>query len=337
MTAIILKFFLSDNGKKTVKAVGIVSVAFFLLIASILANFISATTEGGVDNYKTAIREVMRTHKVKTSQISPSVIRAVDLIIYQDVLTRQKEQIVNDIEAYYMRVDVVEKEMCSMYENDDGSWYEECEIIQVETLNFKKLEEILQTLKHEKELSDASIEDIRLVIELAKAGGYYEDELRTGVPIPTTGGYILPTESGTITCGFGCYPNHIGTDIGSYSGTVIMSVADGVVLETENGCLEGYDSCGSGYGNNVKVAYNIDGVSIVIVYAHMLQGSVVVETDEQVTQGQQLGSMGNTGMSYGTHLHFEMLVGISYFPINKEERKKYVVDTEDVFEYPDTW
>ena len=58
-----------------------------------------------------------------------------------------------------------------------------------------------------------------------------------------------------------------------------------------------------GYGNYVVIRHN-DGTQT--LYAHMSPGSVAVQTGAWVSSGQQLGMMGNTGRSTGTHLHFEV-------------------------------
>jgi murein DD-endopeptidase MepM/ murein hydrolase activator NlpD len=47
-------------------------------------------------------------------------------------------------------------------------------------------------------------------------------------------------------------------------------------------------------------------------YAHMRPGSVQVSVGQQVTAGQLLGEVGNTGSSSGSHLHFHLME--SYIP-----------------------
>jgi murein DD-endopeptidase MepM/ murein hydrolase activator NlpD len=44
----------------------------------------------------------------------------------------------------------------------------------------------------------------------------------------------------------------------------------------------------------------------VTLYGHMLNNSIIVKPGDKVTQGQRIGTMGSTGRSTGTHLHFEI-------------------------------
>ncbi|MCK1984965.1 MULTISPECIES: murein hydrolase activator EnvC family protein [Peribacillus] len=91
---------------------------------------------------------------------------------------------------------------------------------------------------------------------------------------------------------------HAGIDIAA-SGTVpVVAAADGVVSRS-------YFS--SSYGNVVFVTHSIGGQQWTTVYAHL--SSRQVGEGAVVAKGQQVGIMGNTGHSFGQHLHFELHKG----------------------------
>jgi len=87
-------------------------------------------------------------------------------------------------------------------------------------------------------------------------------------------------------------PGHIGLDIAAEMWDPIVAVADGVVAFAE---------WGGGYGNLVIVEHEDDWCSY---YAHLTE--IVVESGQEVRQGELLGGAGTTGYSTGPHLHFEL-------------------------------
>ncbi len=99
---------------------------------------------------------------------------------------------------------------------------------------------------------------------------------------------------------------HGAIDIsGTGGGSPIFSATDGVVISTYNGCSNsGYlgSPCGGGLGNSVEI---LSDSGYTIYYAHLMKG-LKVKVGDKVTKGQRIGSMGNSGSSTGTHLHFEI-------------------------------
>ena len=104
-----------------------------------------------------------------------------------------------------------------------------------------------------------------------------------------------------ITQGF--VNGHRGLDLvgANYTLDDIVSYADGTVNMAVNGYGNGAgEGVNWAYGNFVKII-NDDGT--VCLYAHMEYTSVKV--GQRVSKGQVIGRMGNSGNSFGGHLHWE--------------------------------
>lgn len=99
------------------------------------------------------------------------------------------------------------------------------------------------------------------------------------------------------------YPTHNGIDLVSSSGKdlSIIAIDDGTVVSAFDG-IEGYDE-NTTSGNFVKIRH-ADGKFT--RYLHLLKDSVCVKVGEKVKKGAKLGIMGNTGYSFGKHLHFDV-------------------------------
>jgi len=93
---------------------------------------------------------------------------------------------------------------------------------------------------------------------------------------------------------------HEGIDIsGCGHGSPIFSVGDGVVTEAGYGATNGY---------YVVVSH---AQNYYTIYMHMAYAPIV-SVGQTVTGGQQIGAMGNTGRSFGTHLHIGVYSGYPY-------------------------
>lgn len=97
----------------------------------------------------------------------------------------------------------------------------------------------------------------------------------------------------------GCSNFHKGVDFVPGEGAPIYAIADGVVIQA-------LEDVASGYGNHVVIQHTINGQPVESLYAHMLSGSRAVNVGDVVKVGDFLGLVGNTGTSFGSHLHFEI-------------------------------
>ena len=118
---------------------------------------------------------------------------------------------------------------------------------------------------------------------------------------------VLQTQENRITRGFG--NGHTGVDLGWQTTQTdgILAHSDGKVVFCQTGYGNNPGSSGNAsYGNCVKIDH---GNGYFTLYAHL--SDVTVKLGQQVSKGQVIGHMGNTGNSYGTHLHFEVRKGAS--------------------------
>lgn len=91
--------------------------------------------------------------------------------------------------------------------------------------------------------------------------------------------------------------------IASKSGKVIYPTSTSQISFSDDGYYGNTD--GAGFGNYVIIEHND---STTTVYAHLSKDSITVMAGDNVSQGQVIGKMGNSGSSTGTHLHYEVRV-----------------------------
>ncbi len=125
-------------------------------------------------------------------------------------------------------------------------------------------------------------------------------------PIKQGSGQFIWPVNGPITGVFGeSRPGHLhaGLDIAVPEGTPIRAADSGRVV-----LMQGVGSSG-GYGNYTCVQHN---ATTSTCYAH--QSRFGTSMGANVSKGQVIGYVGNTGHSFGAHLHFE--VRVNGTPVN---------------------
>ena len=99
--------------------------------------------------------------------------------------------------------------------------------------------------------------------------------------------------------------NHVGVDIVGTTGgsSYIKAHSDGVVYNVVDGKNNDRNSSGvNSYGNYIQLKHS-DGYYT--LYAHLKKG-LKLKKGDVVKEGSVIGTMGNSGNSTGTHLHFEV-------------------------------
>ncbi len=120
---------------------------------------------------------------------------------------------------------------------------------------------------------------------------YFDELLALPAPGAVTSGYgTRRTYAGTTGLSF-----HGGADFGGAVGTPIFAPAGGVVVLAEQLDVRG------------KAVIIDHGWGVYTGYWHLSE--IFVEVGQTINKGLPIGALGNTGLSTGAHLHWEMWVG----------------------------
>lgn len=224
-----------------------------------------------------------------------SLIRAGDELII--TVPEPKLTVVRQEEMYYEE----DYEADVIYVDND-EWY---------TTQRKTLQE--PSGGHRKVVAVVTFEnDKETVTEIIKEEVTYEAVAKIverGTKIPPT--YIKPISGGRLSSGFGrrnrptkgASTYHKGVDWATPTGTTVVASCGGTVAKA---------GWGSGYGYVVYINHP-DGRQT--RYGHL--SKVLVSPGQTVSQGQRIALSGNTGVSTGPHLHFEILInGSQVNPLN---------------------
>lgn len=113
-------------------------------------------------------------------------------------------------------------------------------------------------------------------------------------PVTTSGQFMRPLTSGTITSKYGRRSSgfHTGLDLAAPKGTPIYASDAGTVV---------YSGSRGGYGYMIIIDH---GNGYQTYYAHC--SALYVSSGATVSKGQNIAAVGSTGNSTGPHLHFEI-------------------------------
>ena len=119
----------------------------------------------------------------------------------------------------------------------------------------------------------------------------------------------------------GAIYNHKGIDIVKKTNKLdyIIAAQNGKVIKIVSNVKKRDPS--KGLGNYVELLH---GDNIKTRYCHLKYGSIKVKVGQIVNKGQVLGYMGDTGYTFGAHLHFEVLVNnknVNPLPYLEDKKK----------------
>lgn len=224
-----------------------------------------------------------------------SMIRAGDELII--TIPEPKLAVIRQEEMYYE--EDYEAEVIYI-DNDD--WYTtETKVLQEPSAGHRKVVAIV-TFENDKKISTEIVKEEVTYEAVAKI-------VERGTKIPPT--YIRPISGGRQSSGFGrrnaptkgASTYHKGVDWATPTGTAVFASCGGTVAKA---------GWGKGYGYVVYINHP-DGRQT--RYGHL--SKILVSAGQTVSQGQKIALSGNTGVSTGPHLHFEILIGGSQVnPLN---------------------
>ena len=185
---------------------------------------------------------------------------------------------------------------------DNDSWYTtQTRTLQEPVAGFHKVAALV-TYRNDEVIDKEQIKEEVVVEAVPKI-------VERGTITPPT--YIKPLSGGRLSSTYGRRKSptkgassyHKGVDWSTPTGTTVVASCGGTVAKA---------GWGSGYGYVVYINHP-DGRQT--RYAHL--SKVLVSVGQTVEQGQKIALSGNTGISTGPHVHFEMLInGVQVNPLN---------------------
>lgn len=236
----------------------------------------------GEKSVKTRIKNIIRLKKAKnyvTAIVAVAVVCAAAVLLVNGKWNLQEEPgTEGTVETYYMYSDELSDET-----------------IKAEEINYLPSEQIAhaQDIPTDTEMSVEHMyypvtPDGHSVLLREKEGAFYDTLIE----------YTCPVEGSRISDIYGerIHPEtqerimHSGIDFAAEKGTPVKAAAEGTVFET------GFDT----YCGNYVILQHDNGD--MTYYAHC--DAIMVETGAKVMQGEQIATVGNTGASTGSYLHF---------------------------------
>ncbi|MFL7814196.1 MAG: peptidoglycan DD-metalloendopeptidase family protein [Anaerolineales bacterium] len=145
------------------------------------------------------------------------------------------------------------------------------------------------------DVTEEENQDLEQYTKISSGDKYWSEGFVSPVPAELSGAYASYFGGRRSYNGSGYYYFHTGLDFYGVMGQDIYAAAPGKVVFTGPLLL---------HGNTTLIDH---GWGVYTLYAH--QSEFLVGVGQQVSAGELIGRVGNTGRSIGPHLHFEVWVG----------------------------
>jgi hypothetical protein len=162
--------------------------------------------------------------------------------------------------------------------------------------------------------------------------------------VVSSSGFMRPITAGRISAGTWHYPSsfkdgaiHLGVDYADSKGTPVYAPANGVIVNSVDGCGDGWlgNSCGGDGGvnmggNQIYMVVSVNGKTYGLRFFHFLIGSPIA-TGTIVSQGDKIAETGTSGNSTGCHTHVEVIY------LGKMTVAEYVADWNGSLSFNASW
>lgn len=250
---------------------------------------ISAYDRKMLKEFQAIVEETKKKEEALRAEYDKLSVLQNELIAKQDelnTLLAAKEMQISDLDVKISENESIVKELMKQAENERRKREEE---------ERAELERQRQEQQRQQELQQQQQQE-----QQNSGGGSYAPS----VPDSTVSGggrFVYPCPGAVVSSGFGYREFdgafHNGVDFAAPEGTPTYAAESGTVI------IAGWsDSAG-----NWVVINHGDG----LVTKYMHHSSIVVSAGQTVSKGQQIGNVGNTGNSFGAHLHFQVEVNSS--------------------------
>ncbi len=291
--------FISKNSQKSFK-VNLRPVVVYSL-ATILITSVFIIYRAGFYHAQSISHEIVNNARTETHSIWRSELQQQQSTLYELKNSTEKSLDamagrLSILQGYVMRLDALGSRLATMANLDDIEFGVEnppgiggpadSEVrgqLQLTDLihSFNTLEKTLQD-RSDKLTAMESMLINRTLQEQTSPGGK-----------PSLGGYLSSLFGYRTDPMSGKKEFHEGLDFAGRKGTPVVAVAAGIVT---------WSGVRYGYGNMIEVSH---GNGYITRYAH--NNKNLVSVGEKVDRGEVIATMGSTGRSTGTHVHFEVI------------------------------
>lgn len=212
----------------------------------------------------------------------------------------QIEELEKQLEAQQEELEALKAELEAQQAELEILLEEKAEHIRALNDSIAYTQEVIAELEDSIRKEEQALYEIQQAIsQQASSGGYVPNV--SGSSKPAYGSWIWPSDTYYLTDTFGYQAwrggLHNGIDIGAPHGSPIYAAASGTVW------IAGWSSSA---GNWVVIDH---GGGVLSVYMHA--SALYVSSGQYVDAGTCIAAVGNTGYSFGAHLHFGIMVGSS--------------------------